>query len=116
MSDEPSLTSHQINELKALLEKELTRLARSMAISDEAARPVELDQTAVGRLSRMDSLQSQGMARNLKDREEATLALVQAALRRIDDGTYGRCVACAEAIPFGRLLIMPEAPTCAGCG
>lgn len=33
-------------------------------------RPVALDQTAVGRLSRIDSLQNQGLTRNLQEREQ----------------------------------------------
>lgn len=110
------MNQDQIAELKGILEKELARLTRSVAMSDEASRPVELDQTAVGRLSRMDSLQSQGMARNLKDREEATLARVRAALERVEQGSYGLCTTCGQAIAYGRLHIMPEAPTCAGCG
>lgn len=112
----PPLTPDQVQELKSILDKQLSKIIRSVELSGEASRPVELDQTAVGRLSRMDSLQSQGMARNLREREEATLSLVRRALARIDDGTYGRCEACRDPIAFGRLLIMPEATHCASCG
>ena len=76
----------------------------------------ELDQTAVGRLSRMDSLQSQGMAKGLREREVVRLALIQEALARIDAGTYGTCETCGKEIVFERLLIMPESKTCAACG
>lgn len=110
------MNQDQLAEIKSLLEKELSRLARSLQISEEAVRTVELDQTAVGRLSRMDSLQSQGMAQNLKEREEAKIAQVRTALERIDAGAFGRCTACDAEIAFGRLLIMPEATTCAACG
>jgi DnaK suppressor protein len=116
VSAHDALTAPQFEELKAVLENELRRLTRSLALSDEASRPVQLDQTAVGRLSRMDSLQSQGMARSLRDREEATLARVRAALARLEAGLYGRCTACGTAIGFERLLVMPEADTCARCG
>jgi DnaK suppressor protein len=110
------MNKDQLAEIKSLLEKELSRLARSLQISEEAVRTVELDQTAVGRLSRMDSLQSQGMARSLMEREEAKLAQVRTALERIDADDFGRCTACNAEIAFGRLLIMPEATTCAACG
>lgn len=115
MSPSP-LTPPQIDELKLLLEKQLARIMRSVEMSDAASRPVELDQTAVGRLSRMDSLQNQGLAKNLRDREEATLSLVRGALARIEAGTYGVCESCGDPIAFGRLTIMPEASRCAGCG
>ncbi|MEQ8329316.1 MAG: hypothetical protein RH859_02510 [Longimicrobiales bacterium] len=110
------LTADQIEELRSVLERQLGRLEKSMKLSDEASRPVELDQTAVGRLSRMDSLQNQSMARNLAEREQVRLALIVGALRRIDAGTYGGCSECEGPVPFERLLIFPETATCQGCG
>ena len=109
------LTDDQRAELWAELERQLARLERSMALTDEAARPVELDQQAVGRLSRMDSMLSQGMAQNLQDRERVRLSALMDALRRFEEGGYGVCRGCREPIPFGRLVIMPEAATCTGC-
>lgn len=90
-------------------------LRRSMRVSEDALKPVELDQTAVGRLSRMDSLQNQGMTRNLHEREQAKLARIQAALDRIGKGTFGTCVVCGSGLPYGRLLVFPEAEACARC-
>jgi DnaK suppressor protein len=110
------LGTEQIAELRAELERILAKLERSMRATDEAMRPVELDQTAVGRLSRMDSLQNQGLTRNLQAREAVKLSLVHAALARIDAGSYGACTECSADVPYDRLLIFPEAPTCSACG
>ncbi|HSG48206.1 MAG TPA: TraR/DksA C4-type zinc finger protein [Longimicrobiales bacterium] len=110
------LTTPELAGLRAELEGALARLERSMRVSNEAVKPVELDQAAVGRLSRMDSLQSQSMAKSLQEREQAKLALLHQALRRMDEGSYGRCTGCGGGIPFGRLLIFPETPTCQACG
>jgi len=112
MSDLPP---DQIADLKAVLERELVALTRSMEISEEALKPVQLDQTVVGRLSRMDSLQNQGMTRNLHEREQAKLAKITAALARIEHGTYGVCLVCGAHLPYGRLLVFPEAESCASC-
>ena len=109
------LAPDQLAELGSILERDLEKLERSMRVTDEAMRPVELDQSAVGRLSRMDSLQNQGLTRNLQEREQTKLGLIVAALRRIEDGTYGVCTACGAVVPFERLLVFPEAPTCAAC-
>ena len=86
-----------------------------MAVTDEAVRPVQLDQQAVGRLSRMDSLQNQQMSRNLQEREQARYAALRAALARMDEGTYGICTGCGDEIEAGRLFVMPEAEHCPGC-
>ena len=94
------LTPAQQKELTEELERQLQRLERSMRVSDEASRTVELDQTAVGRLSRMDSLQNQSMTKSLQERERVKLALLQGALRRLAEGAYGVCTECGTAVPF----------------
>lgn len=110
------LSPDQVDELRRQLASELDDLERSMAVTEEAVRPVELDQTAVGRLSRMDSLQNQGLAKNLEEREQIKLARIEAAYRRLADGSYGRCTECEGEIPFGRLTVFPETATCQACG
>ena len=117
MTDQATpLTPAQLAELRGEVERELVRLERSMQSTADAARPVELDQAAVGRLSRADAMQNQQLSVHLHDREQARHAQLVDALRRMDDGTYGTCGGCAMVIPFGRLLVFPEARTCAVCG
>lgn len=109
------LSKAHVSELRAELERQLAKLQKSMLVTDEALKPVELDQAAVGRLSRIDSLQNQGIAKGLREREVVKLALIQEALRRIDAGTYGICSECGGEVPFERLFVFPEAGTCASC-
>lgn len=40
---------------------------------------------------------------------------VLAALKRLDDGGYGRCVDCGGPVPEGRLEARPEAARCVQC-
>ena len=49
------------------------------------------------------------------DVEEATAEATVAALKRIADGTYGRCTRCSEWIPRSRLEVVPYAPLCVSC-
>ena len=46
---------------------------------------------------------------------EQRLAEVDAALGRLEDGTYGVCVVCGQPIPPARLEVRPTAATCVGC-
>jgi len=110
------LTEAQVSELRDELEGQLAKLEKSMIVTDEALKTVELDQSAVGRLSRMDSLQNQGIAKGLRERESIKLAMIQEAMRRLDAGTYGACTACGAEVAFERLLVFPESATCAPCG
>jgi DnaK suppressor protein len=83
--------------------------------ADEAAGTVELDQTSVGRLSRMDALQGQAMSRERDRRRQIELQKIAAALRRIEAGDYGDCVRCGEEIAIRRLDLDPAAPLCIDC-
>lgn len=81
----------------------------------ELLRPVALDQTSVGRLSRMDAMQSQAMAQESKRRREIQLSRIKAALERLEDGEYGYCAVCEEEIAPRRLEIDPATPFCLKC-
>jgi len=109
------LSSEFLTDLRSDLESQLRRLERSMATTDEASRPVELDQQAVGRLSRMDSLQNQHLTRNLQERERVRYAALVDALKRMEEGTYGQCTRCGDTIQTGRLMIYPETEHCSPC-
>ncbi len=110
------LTETQIADFRDELERQLAKLEKSMTVTDEALKTVELDQGAVGRLSRMDSLQNQSLAKGLRERESVRLALIQEGLRRLDAGTFGICTTCGGSIAAERLFVFPESGTCAGCG
>ncbi|MBD0320518.1 MAG: TraR/DksA C4-type zinc finger protein [Gemmatimonadetes bacterium] len=109
------LRPEQVDTIRTELLRTLTKLERSLKISGESARPRDLEQDTVGRLSRIDALQTQGLTKTLAERERAQLAQVVDALRRIEEGSYGSCNACGGAIPFERLLVFPETRACTTC-
>ena len=80
--------------------------------SAESRRTVTLDQQSVGRLSRMDAMQGQAMALAAEQRRATEMARIDAALARIDDGSYGECLRCGEDIAAARLGIDPAATLC----
>jgi RNA polymerase-binding transcription factor DksA len=45
----------------------------------------------------------------------ASLEEIDAALARLDAGTYGRCVTCSAEIPEERLDVMPATAHCVSC-
>jgi DnaK suppressor protein len=109
------LAPEQLDELRAELQRQLKKLQRSMRTTTRAMKPVQLDQSSVGRLSRVDNLQTQGLTAGLQAREQAKLGQILEALKRMEAGTYGTCVICGEPVAFERLLVFPEAPNCAAC-
>ena len=51
----------------------------------------------------------------LASNEQQSLNLIDAALRKIGEGSYGVCEECSKAITQKRLLAMPHAPLCIKC-
>ena len=51
----------------------------------------------------------------LEENSGEVLAAIDAALKRIDDGTYGTCTRCGREIPEGRLEASPWAALCIEC-
>ena len=95
------------------LKAELEAASTDTSAADRA--PVELDQTSVGRLSRIDAMQVQAMALATERRRKAELARVYAALERLDSGEFGYCEICGEEIAPARLEHNPAVTTCIGC-
>ncbi len=83
--------------------------------SSEAAGTVTLDQSKVGRLSRMDALQAQQMAQEMARRRQIQLQKIDSALRRMDSREYGYCLNCDEEIAVARLEFDPASTRCINC-
>ncbi len=109
------LTDAQIDALTADLHALRDELTTSIADAAAAAKPVTLDQQAMGRVSRIDAIQQQQMAVASRERARTRLLLVKQALSGVADGRYGECRKCEEPIGFRRLKARPESPICLRC-
>jgi len=81
----------------------------------DAAQTVELDQTTIGRVSRMDALQGQAIAKESQQRRTIQLQRIEASLQRIEKGIFGLCLRCGEEINVKRLAFDPTTPLCIDC-
>ncbi|MEX2616269.1 MAG: TraR/DksA C4-type zinc finger protein [Alphaproteobacteria bacterium] len=109
------LTDTQIEEYRALLVERRAALQGLSAASSASRQPVELDQSRVGRLSRMDAMQDQAMALETARRRALELQRIESALKRLESGEYGDCLTCGEEIAEKRLRFDPSTPVCVGC-
>ena len=101
--------------LKTLIEKKLKELVVEDELGQGSQKIVELDQQSVGRLSRMDALQSQAMAQAQKRRRQVMKQALEFALRRLIDGEFGFCEECGDAIEVDRLMANPAITRCISC-
>ena len=102
----------QIRQKLLRLKSELKELEETFK---ETSKPVELDQSSVGRLSRMDAMQAQQMAMEAVRRRQHQLLKIEGALRRIESGVYGYCFVCSEEIDVRRLSADPTNTRCMKC-
>ncbi|MCK5668141.1 MAG: hypothetical protein KAI15_03590, partial [Gammaproteobacteria bacterium] len=79
---------------KSLLLEKKAVLVKDEEAGKEAAQIVELDQTSVGRVSRMDAMQGQAMAIAANQRRQIELQKIEVALTRINQEEYGYCLEC----------------------
>ena len=102
-------------EIREIILQKLAELEEQDRLGRDGQAVVELDQQAVGRLSRMDALQSQAMAKATQAQREIQVKALNAALKRMEDDDYGYCLDCGEDIPDARLKLNPAVLKCMSC-
>lgn len=100
---------------RKLIKQHLEELDGQDSSARERAGTVELDQSRVGRLSRMDALQTQAMQQEILRRNSRQLVELRKAEKRLDSDSFGYCDVCGEQIARGRLELNPAVTLCIGC-
>ena len=101
--------------VKAVITEKIAELRLVVDSDAKAQEQIELDQTRVGRLARMDAVQHHAIAQAQGERALKQLRLLELLLGKVDDEDFGECHYCGEVIPLGRLLIRPESLRCVAC-
>lgn len=104
----------KLDHYRQVLEYLAEELENSLNAGKDLTAVVSLDDP-IGRLSRVDALQSQEMSLGLKDSIRRRLEMVRRALDSISKGAYGVCVSCKQPIAEARLQAIPETPLCVEC-
>ncbi len=109
------MDSELLNRFRQRLEAMQAELISNDEKGHESTGTVGLDQSRVGRLSRMDAMQGQAIAAEGRRRRRIRMESVKEALDRIDAGNYGICISCEEDIDPRRLDFDPAAALCITC-
>ena len=98
-------TTAQLQELESELRRELAVLERRL-VSE-----LQFESAEARVVSKHDISAAMPATNDTAERRD----LVASAIARLASGTYGACSRCGEPIPYGRLLVMPEATHCLRC-
>jgi len=101
----------QKDKAKAQLERQRDELQQRIANAQDAERA----ETGQGETDNAHEWENADLRSNLLDEATNELQAVEAALARIEDGTYGICANCGKEISAERFEVVPEAVVCAKC-
>lgn len=104
------MTNAALNQFRQLLEQRQTEIGSESVHRDALAidsSPEEMD--------RIQNASARDYAVSNLERNASQLREVRAALRRLDEGNFGICVHCEEAISPKRLAAIPWASFCIVC-
>jgi DnaK suppressor protein len=104
------MTKTEVNKYKEILETRQAELVEVLRNRDGIT--IEKSPDALDEVQ--NAAERELAIRNL-DRESNLLRNVRAALRRIDDGSFGVCVHCDEEISPKRIAAVPWTPYCIQC-
>ena len=96
------------------MEKEISACQIEIKRLEKSASPVAPD-NALGRLTRMDSLNDQGISQAALQRHREKLYKLEQALEQVNRPDFGDCAICGRPIPVERLMALPESTRCVTC-
>lgn len=114
VEDKAMMTREQQEIFRPIIEERMQEAKAEIAASSEDTKPISPD-ASIGRLSRLDSMQMQQMALGARRRQQMLLVRLEEALRRLNQGTFGRCLQCGKDIAEERLRYQPDAVLCIKC-
>ena len=108
------MTETERKELKKKIEASLTETESSIEELKELTKPIS-PENAIGRVSRMDAINNKSINDAALVQAMNKLDKLRFALKKCDEPEFGSCKRCGQAIPMGRLLLMPESLYCVKC-
>lgn len=99
---------------KKLLSRQKT-LTKLIEEGNNEEKPVNIDESQVGLLSRLEAMEEKAVAEEISHKRENELTRIEIALKRMEKGEYGFCSTCGEDIDKKRLELDPSALFCIDC-
>ena len=108
------MNEQERSELKQKIIEEIETQKHLIESFEETSKPVAPD-NAIGRLTRMEAISSQGISEASFNSAKVKLAKLEKALEKVHLPEFGVCVRCSNSIPQGRIMLMPESTVCVNC-
>ncbi|MGC1371529.1 MAG: TraR/DksA family transcriptional regulator [Candidatus Sulfotelmatobacter sp.] len=104
----------EVEQLRKKLELQRQEVARFLKQIEEETRSLDADSAQDPADQCVSSMSKESLFQQSSQRR-TSLRLIEAALRRIEDGTFGECAGCGDEIPIRRLNALPWTQFCLRC-
>jgi len=108
------MTEQEKIDIKARVVTEIEKTNNAIVDYRELTKPIS-PENAIGRISRMDAINNKSVTEAALRQAEGKLKNLQNVLESIDNKDFGLCLKCHQAIPIGRILLMPQSRHCVNC-
>lgn len=108
------MTEKERKELKGRIINSITETENDIAELEELTKPIA-PENSIGRVSRMDAINNKSINEAALTQARSKLDKLKFALDKCAEPEFGSCKRCGNAIPMGRLLLMPESLYCVAC-
>lgn len=97
-----------------VIESEMEKTLKNIADYKEMTKAVSPD-NAIGRLSRMDAINNQGVMKAALEKAKEKLKSLEFLVNKVNEKDFGKCRRCGNEIPIQRMMFMPQSPFCVNC-
>lgn len=101
-------------EIEIQLIARIAKLEKEIISLKDLTQPISPD-SAIGRISRMDAINNRSVNEAALRKKKVQLLALKDAVKNIYSDNFGKCITCGQAIPLGRIMIMPESKKCVNC-
>ena len=108
------MTTEEINQFHQKLLSEKEKIEDEISTLEDKTQSIS-PENSLGRISRMDAINSKGVAEFSLREAKRRLNGVNVWLSKFDSDAFGKCARCKNEIPFKRLMFMPHSLKCMHC-
>jgi len=108
------MTPQQRKQIEGKIIEDLAALEHEIIALKEKTKPISPD-CSLGRLTRLEMISEQQVNEHALHEAEIRENRLKYAMQKVNNEDYGLCMECEEEVPFGRLMILPEANHCIKC-
>lgn len=108
------LSDDQRKEIENAIHEQLKEVNARIEEYKELTKPIA-PENAIGRVSRMDAINNKSVNEAALRQAETKKKKLELALSKIGEQYFGICTSCGNAIPIGRVMLMPQSNKCVNC-